>query len=141
MGEIIKIVVVDDQPLMREGISYSLSRDPGLEVVGEGENCDDAVRLANELSPDIILLDISMPGGGVKAAQLIARQCPSVVISMLTVSEKDDDVLGSLRAGAVGYILKGIGGSCLIEIVRALASGKSYVSPELADRLDLDPIE
>jgi two-component system nitrate/nitrite response regulator NarL len=131
----IRIVLVDDHPLFREGVAMTLAGEPDLEIAGQGVSADDAVRLAEDLLPDIVLLDISMPGGGIEAARQIAVSCPVVKIVMLTVSEHDDDVLSALQAGARGYILKGVGGEELVGIVRAVNRGESYVSPDLAARL------
>src|SRR4029079_6388125 len=78
-----------------------------LDVVGEGGTAEDALRIAKEELPDILLLDVSMPGGGIEAAGLIARVCPIVKMIMLTVSENEDDVAQALEAGAKAYILKG----------------------------------
>lgn len=135
MPENIRIVLVDDHPLFREGVATTLAEEADIEIVGQGESADDAVRLVNELLPDIILLDISMLGGGIVAARQITEVYPVVKIVMLTVSEHDDDVLAALQAGARGYILKGIGGDDLIDIVRSVNKGESYVSPDLAARL------
>jgi len=135
MPDNVRIVVVDDHPLFRNGVAVTLATAPEFEVAGQGVNADEAVELAVDLLPDIMLLDISMPGGGIAAAQRIAAACPVVKIVMLTVSERDDDVVSALRAGARGYILKGIGGAELVAIVRAVHRGESYVSPDLAARL------
>lgn len=135
MAEKIKIVLVDDHPLFREGVAATLADEPDFEIVGQGVNADDAVRLVKDLFSDIVLLDISMPGGGLKAAQQISTICPVVKMVMLTVSEHDDDVIAALQAGARGYILKGVGGEDLVNIVRAVNRGESYVSPDLAARL------
>ena len=131
----IRVVVIDDHPLFRDGVVRTLNSDTNIEVVGEGGNLEEAINLAQNLMPDIILLDISMPGGGIEAANVIARTCPVVKIAMLTVSEREDDVMNSLRAGACGYILKGVGGQELVEIVSGLHYGNSYVSPDLAARM------
>ena len=135
MSEKIQIVIVDDHPLFREGVAHTLRAEPGLEVVGQGANMEDAVRLACDLLPDIILLDIDMPGGGLHAAQAIAAACPVTRIVMLTVSEDEEHVLGALRAGARAYILKGISARELISILRAVWAGEGYVSPTLAASL------
>lgn len=135
MPENIRIVLVDDHPLFREGVATTLAEEADIEIVGQGESADDAVRLVNELLPDIILLDISMLGGGIVAARQITEVYPVVKIVMLTVSEHDDDVVAALQAGARGYILKGVGGDDLINIVRSVNEGASYVSPDLAARL------
>jgi DNA-binding NarL/FixJ family response regulator len=135
MSEDIRVVLIDDHPLFREGVAHTLNSDPHISVVGEGENAVDAIHLATDLLPDIILLDISMPGGGVHAARQISTACPVVKIAMLTVSEHDDDVLGSLHNGACGYILKGISGVELVRIVKDIQDGNPYVSPSLFARL------
>lgn len=135
MNSKIRVVIIDDHPMFRDGVSRTLNSNANIEVVAEGENSKDAIRLAQTLMPDIILLDISMPGGGIKAVGVIARTCPVVKIAMLTVSEHEDDVMKSLHAGAIGYILKGIGGQELIEIVGGVHKGDSYVSPGLAARM------
>ncbi len=131
----ISVVLADDHPLFREGVARTLMAEPGLEIVGEATDADEAVKLAADLLPDIIMLDISMPGSGLVAAKRIASICPVVKIIMLTASEHDDDVTSALQAGARGYILKGIGGEELIAIVNAVHQGGSYVPPDLAARL------
>ena len=138
MREKIRIVLVDDHPLFREGVAATLAGEPDLEVVGQGVSAGEAVRLVKDLLPDIVLLDISMPGSGIEAARQIAVSCPVVKIVMLTVSEHDDNVTAALQAGARGYILKGVGGEELVGIVKAVDRGESYVSPDLAARLLID---
>ena len=131
----IRVVIIDDHPMFRDGVARTLSSETNIEVVAEGENSHDAIHLAQTLMPDIILLDICMPGGGMEAASVITNTCPIVKIVMLTVSEREDDVMKSLNAGACGYILKGVGGQELIEIVGGVYHGNSYVSPGLAARM------
>jgi len=131
----IRVVIVDDHPLFRDGTARTLNSCADIEVVAEGGSAEEAIRLAQEHLPDIVLLDISMPGGGIEAAGVISRTCPVVKIAMLTVSEREDDVMQSLESGANGYILKGIGGQELIEIICGLHNGDSYVSPGLAARM------
>jgi len=136
--EPIRVVIVDDHPLFREGVATTLASYPDVEVVGEGCSADEALRLARDLLPDVLLLDISMPGGGVNAARDIAAAYPVIRIVMLTVSEHEEDVLRSLKAGARGYILKGVTARDLVGIVRAVHSGESYVTPALAASLLAD---
>jgi two-component system nitrate/nitrite response regulator NarL len=131
----IRVVLIDDHPMLRDGVSLTLSSASNIDVVAQGENAQDAIHLSQTQLPDIILLDISMPGGGIEAANVITKTCPVVKIVMLTVSEREDDVMKSLHAGACGYILKGVGGNELIEIVGAIHRGDSYVSPGLAARM------
>jgi len=135
MAERIRVAVVDDHSLFRAGVMQSLALDDAIEIVGEGSSASEAVNLARSLSPDIILLDISMPGNGIEAARRIHELPSPPQIAMLTVSEDDDDVLGALDAGAVGYLLKGIRAQDLISAVKSVAAGETFVSPNLAMRL------
>jgi two-component system, NarL family, nitrate/nitrite response regulator NarL len=131
----ISLAVVDDHPLFREGVARSLSENEEFQVVGEGGSKDDAVRLVRDLRPDVLLLDISMPGGGLEAIPFILEQVPSQKIIILTVSESSDDLSAALAGGAKGYALKGVGSKALAEIVRSVASGESYVNPSLSARV------
>jgi two-component system, NarL family, nitrate/nitrite response regulator NarL len=135
MSGAIRIAVIDDHPMFREGAVQTLTCTEGIEVVGEGATAADALKVAEELRPDVMLLDISLPGGGVEAAANITRACPSVRAVMLTASESELDVASALQAGARGYILKGSSGAEVVETVRAIFKGESYVAPSLAARL------
>jgi DNA-binding NarL/FixJ family response regulator len=141
MSEKTQIVVVDDHPLLRQGVAHTLGAEPDFEVVGQGATADDAIRLACELLPEVILLDIDMPGGGLEAARTIAAACPVTKVVMLTVSEREDDVAEAFRAGARGYILKGVSARELVSILRAVAAGEGYVTPTLAAGLLADLTE
>ncbi|MGX5831642.1 response regulator [Mesorhizobium sp. 43Arga] len=131
----IRIAIVDDHPLFREGVTRSLSEIGGFEIVGEGATAQDAERIASTVQPDILLLDISMPGGGLSAVASILADHPAQRIVMLTVSETNADVTTALNAGVQGYILKGVGSRALAEILRNVAAGESYLSPALSARL------
>lgn len=131
-AEIIRIVVIDDHPLLREGVSSTLEAEDGLAVIGQGGSYSDAIKMAFDLVPDVILLDISMPGGGVTAAREIHEALPSIKLIMLTASEDEKDVMSALQAGAHAYILKGIGGRELIKRVREVSAGESFITPGLA---------
>jgi DNA-binding NarL/FixJ family response regulator len=124
----VAIAVIDDHPLLREGVSSTLQSVEGFEVIDQGESYQDALRIAHEAMPDIILLDISMPGGGVEAARDIHEALPSIKLVMLTASEDEKDVMTALQAGANAYILKGIGGKKLIEIIHRVSSGSLATS-------------
>jgi len=130
-----RVVIVDDHPLFRDGVAALLTNDPDFEVVGQGASADDAVRLARDLLPELILLDIDMPGSGLSAAQAIAVQCPVTRIIFLTVSEEDEALVSALKMGARGYILKGVAGRELVRILKAVHSGESYLPPGLAASL------
>src|SRR5919199_6129755 len=132
MSEQIRVVVADDHPLFREGVITSLRSMPDMVVVGQAENADDAVRTVREELPDLALLDVTMPGGGIEAARKIAAACPATRIVMLTVSEDEDDLLAAMKAGASGYVLKGVSAGELAAIVRQVSAGEVYVAPALA---------
>ena len=136
MTEKTRVVIADDHPLYREGVARSLASDPGISVVGQAQDAMQAVELTQSLKPDVLLLDLSMPGGGGLAAlrQVMAMAQPPRV-AILTASEEDDDVMQALRAGALGYILKGVGSRELLGVVKDLAAGQSYVSPALAAKI------
>ncbi|RST86066.1 response regulator transcription factor [Aquibium carbonis] len=131
----ITVIVVDDHPLYRSGVVRTLEDDGGFDVVAEGSDAANAVQLAMLHKPDLIILDISMPGSGLEAAKRIAEVVPRTRIAMLTVSEADDDIVRALDLGAAGYIQKGIGGPELVRVARGIAAGQSYVAPGLAARL------
>jgi DNA-binding NarL/FixJ family response regulator len=131
----ITIVVADDHPLYRAGVVASLRENELFEVCGECASAAEAEALAREMRPDVALIDISMPGGGLNAARAISDLGGPTRIVMLTVSERDDDIMRALEAGACGYVLKGVGGDELADIVENVASGGSYVTPSLAAHL------
>lgn len=131
----IRIAVIDDHPLFREGVTRSLSETGDFEIVAEGSSMDDAIGIAEMHAPDVMLMDISMPGGGLEAIGPILDNRPEQRIVMLTVSEAGDDITRALNSGASGYVLKGVGSKALADILRSVAAGESYVSPTLSARL------
>jgi len=133
MAEAIRILVADDHPLFREGVVHSLAAEPGLTVVGQAASGEDALRLARDLLPDVVLLDIGMPGwGGIIAAEKITTACPAAKIVMLTVMEDEDKLLASFKVGARAYVLKGVSAHELANVVRSVSQGEVYVTPSLA---------
>lgn len=133
MVEQIRIVIADDHPLFRDGVSHTLGAEPDMAVVGQAASGEEALLMARQLLPDVLLLDIQMPGqGGLAAAAGIAAACPAVRIVILTVSEHEDDLLAAFKAGARGYVLKGASAMELARVIRTVASGDVYVSPTLA---------
>ena len=132
----IRVVLADDHPIYREGVARTLADAGGIEVVGQAADGEAAAVMVAELRPDLVLLDISMPkGGGLLALSRIVQGDNPPKIAMLTASEGDDDLIQALRLGALGYVLKGVGAGELVDLVRGLAQGQSYVSPGLAGRL------
>ena len=131
----IRIAIVDDHSIFREGMLSILKTEPDIEIIGEGASAEDAVRLAREFLPDIIFLDISMPGGGLNAAQSIVENYPVVKIIILTGSEGESHVMTALKTGARAYVLKGVAARELVNILHAVQSGEIYVTPTLAASL------
>jgi DNA-binding NarL/FixJ family response regulator len=133
MTDPIRVLLADDHPLFREGVAHTLASDPGFQVVAEAESGEAAVTLATALKPELALLDINMPGiGGIAAAERIAAAVPRVRIMMLTVNDNDGSLLAALKAGAHGYVLKGVSSAELRAIARRIAAGEAYVTPALA---------
>jgi DNA-binding NarL/FixJ family response regulator len=150
VSEPVRILVADDHPLFREGVVHSLASEPDLAIVGQAASGEEALRLARDLLPDVVLLDIGMPGwGGLVTAEKITTACPASRIVMLTVVEDEDKLLTAFKAGARGYVLKGVSARELANVVRAAAHGEVYVSPSLAagilialtHRRPADPLE
>ncbi len=132
MSEAIRVAVADDHPMFRAGVLASLREVEDLEIVGEAGDASGALALARAELPDVIILDIAMPGGGLSAAREIAAACPATRIVMLTVSEDEDDLLAAVKAGASGYVLKGAGAGELVRVIRSVHAGEVYVAPALA---------
>lgn len=136
MTEPLRVVVADDHPLFREGVVHSLSLEADIEVVGEAADGEEAVRLAKDLLPDLVVMDLTMPkGGGIEATHRIAASAPTTAVLILTVSEDRDDLLKALKAGARGYVLKGVPAEGLLHAVRAVTNGEVYVTPTLASSI------
>ena len=130
MSAPIRVLIVDDHALFRGGVKSLLMREPGFEVVGEAVDGLDGVKRAKALRPDVILLDLHMPGiAGREAVKLLAEEVPSARVLMLTVSEDADDLVDTLRAGASGYLLKNIETDALLDAIRRTADGDAAVSP------------
>lgn len=130
----VSLVIVDDHPLFREGVTVALSH-LGFEVVEQGSTRDDAIRLTQQYRPDIILLDISMPGGGLEAIGPILAHNPHQKIVLLTVSESSEDATKAIQAGAKGYVLKGVGARTLAEVLKTIAQGELYVAPSMSAKM------
>ena len=135
MSEKISIIVVDDHPLFREGVVTTLMESGHFSVVAQAGNSEDAIMLAEKHLPDLMLIDVSMPGGGIETAHQISIKMPVVKLVMLTVSEQEQDVQAALQAQARGYVLKGVASNELISILQDIHHGDSYISPHLAANL------
>ncbi|MGD2039522.1 MAG: response regulator transcription factor [Anaerolineae bacterium] len=132
----IRILIVDDHGVVRQGLRMYLALDPELEVVGEAVNGEEAVRLAHKLAPDVILMDLLMPVmDGIAATATIRRELPDVEVIALTSVLEDSAVYGAMRAGAIGYLLKDTGAGDLCRAIKAAAAGQVQLSPAVAARL------
>ncbi|KQV30236.1 two-component system response regulator [Rhizobium sp. Root1203] len=131
----ITIGVVDDHPLFREGVTRSLAEVSDFMVVGEGTSSDEALLIASNSQPDIMLLDVSMPGDGLSAISAVLSKSPNTRILMLTASEEVDTLVDALQRGAMGYVLKGVGSRGLAQAIRTVFSGSRYVSPAMSAKI------
>jgi len=132
MSDPIRVLLADDHPVVRGGLRTFLSTVDGIEVVGEATDGQEAIDLANELQPDVILMDLAMPNvDGIEAI----RQISGPKIIALTSFATDDKVFPAIRAGAVGYLLKESGPDDLVDAIRKVADGRSILAPQIAERL------
>jgi two-component system, NarL family, response regulator LiaR len=129
----IRILIIDDHSVVRQGLRMFLGLDPELEVVGEGANGEDALRLARQLRPDVVLMDLIMPGmDGVKATEILRRELPETEVLVLTSVLEDALVVDAVRAGAIGYLLKDTQADELRRAIKAAAAGQVQLSPQAA---------
>jgi DNA-binding NarL/FixJ family response regulator len=136
MEDSVRVLIAEDHPLFREGMRGRLERVAEVAVVGEAASGEEAVELAEKLEPDVILMDIKMPGlNGIEATRQILRSSPTVGVLMLTMFEDDDSVFAAMRAGARGYLLKDSGGEGVVHAIRALASGEAVFGAGVAERI------
>jgi DNA-binding NarL/FixJ family response regulator len=132
----IRVLIVDDQMMVREGFSVLLGAMPDIEVVGEAVNGRDAVDRVRELSPDVVLMDIRMPGiGGIEATRHITAAHPDMRVLVLTTFDLDEYVYDALRAGASGFLLKDASSEQLAEAVRVVAAGEALLAPVITRKL------
>ena len=136
MSEPIRILVADDHLIIRQGLRLILETEPGFELVGEAVDGLEAVRLAGELHPDLILMDLRMPGmDGLAAIERLRQGQPQIVVVILTTYNEDELLLKGLRLGAKGYLLKDTGRETLFHAIRAAARGEMLLSPDVIGRL------
>src|SRR5512135_3731368 len=131
----IRILLAEDQTLMRQGLKTLLELEPGLRVIGQAEDGRSAVDLALELRPDVVLMDVQMPRmNGVEATAAICRAWPEARVIILTTFDRDDYVFQGVRAGAMGYLLKDLPAQKLFETIRKVHTGEPFIQPEIASR-------
>jgi two-component system nitrate/nitrite response regulator NarL len=136
MNKKIRVLLVDDHALFRSGVKTLLQRHDEFEVVDEAADGLEGIKRARSLKPDVVLLDLNMPGvGGLEAVKVINEEIPEARVLMLTVSENAEDLMEALRAGACGYLLKNVEMDALLDAVRRAARGDSVVSPQMTAKL------
>lgn len=136
MSEITTVVIIDDHPIVRAGMRAILSAGADVNVVGEGENGADALRLVNELCPDVLALDVQLPDlNGLEVTRRLRAQGKKTAILILTIHTDHETVFGLLEAGAVGYVLKDEAPETLVSAVRAAGRGESWFSPAVASQV------
>ena len=132
----IRVLITDDHGVVRQGLRMFLSRDPDLEVVGEASNGQEALQLARQLRPDVVLMDLLMPVmDGIEATEAIRAELPDVEVIALTSVLEDASVTGAVRAGAIGYLLKDTDAEELRRAIKAAAGGQVHLAPQAAARL------
>lgn len=132
----IRVLLVDDHQLMRVGLHTMIGRDPGIQIVGEAADGATGVELARRLRPDVVLMDIQLPGlNGVEATRRIVRELPDVKVIMLTMYREENQALEALRVGAMGYLHKDADPVELRDAIRAVAAGQAVLTPHLAARV------
>lgn len=132
----IRVLIADDHSVVRQGLRMFLSADPELEIIGEARDGSEAVRLAIQLAPDVVLMDLLMPGmNGIQATGAIRRSAPNTEVVALTSVLEDTSIVEAIRAGAIGYLLKDTEAHELVRAIKAAAGGQVQLSPEVAARL------
>ncbi len=132
----IRVLIADDHSVVRQGLRMFLSLDPEIEITGEATTGEEALRLAREHRPDVVLMDLLMPGmGGVAATREMRAEMPDIEVIALTSVLEDEAVTGAIRAGAIGYVLKNTEADELRQAIKSAAAGQVHLSPEAAARL------
>lgn len=133
----VRVLIVDDHPVFRFGLRALLTTEPDFELVGEAQTGDEAIARAAELQPDVILMDLNLPGSvnGIEATRRIVRASPHLSVLVVTMFEDDSSVFAAVRAGARGYLLKGGDTAETLRAIRAVANGEAIFSPAIAQRL------
>jgi DNA-binding NarL/FixJ family response regulator len=134
--EPIRLLVVDDHPLVREGVASLMARIEDIDIIGEASTGEEAVRLVDDLQPDVVLMDMHMPGmGGIEATRTVSRRHPDIGIIVLSMLDDNDSVFAAVRAGARGYILKDAERGSLLRAIRSVAHGEALLGDVIAARV------
>jgi DNA-binding NarL/FixJ family response regulator len=132
----VRVVIVDDHPMFRDGLRLALSGVEGIELIGEAATVAEAVAMSRDRAPDVVLMDVQLPdGNGIDATAAVLHDRPGTQILMLTMTDDDDSVIAALRAGAVGYILKGADQAAVVAAIHAVAQGEAVFGSGIAQRI------
>ena len=132
IGNKISILIADDHPLVREALKNLVNNQQDMSIVGEASNGEEAVKLAKNLMPDVIIMDIGMPVmNGLEATRIIKKECPGIAILVLTVYTDDEHIIGILEAGAAGYLTKTVFGKGVMQAVQSIAAGEAVLTPSV----------
>ena len=135
-NDVVRVLIADDHPLFRSGIRALLVADPATDIAGEATTGEEAIELATALQPDVVLMDIQMPGiNGIEATRRIMQTSPQIRILIITMFEDDRSVFSAMRAGARGYVLKGSTPDAILRAIQAVGTGEAIFSPEIATRM------
>jgi len=135
-GNVIRILLVDDHALVREGTRRLLETENDVQVVAEASSGEEAIEVARSLQPDIAVMDIAMPGmGGIEATRAIKKYCPETAVLILSAYDDEPYLLALLDAGAAGFLIKNVHGQELIQAIRAVARGESLLQPSIAEKM------
>jgi len=133
---VLKILLADDHPIVREGLKTLILTQPDMEVIGEASDGQEACQQASLLQPDLVIMDISMPGlSGTQATERLCRECPDTKVLVLTIHEDKGYIRQLLAAGAAGYVLKRAAGEELIHAIRVVSAGRTYLDPDMAGKV------
>src|SRR5689334_25355837 len=134
--DILTVLIVDDHQFFRDGVRALLDAHATMECVGEAATGEEAIRLSSEIQPDVVLMDVHLPGmGGVEATRHLTKQSPQIRVLMVTMFEDDHLVFAAMRAGARGYLLKGARHEDMVRAIQAVGNGDAIFSPAIATRL------
>lgn len=132
MSGTLRVVIADDHAIVRDGLRALLASVPDIEVVGEAATGDELLELADQVQPDVAVVDVQMPGGGIAATRALGSRCPGTGVLILTMHDEGTAMLGALRAGARGYVVKGAGREEVIQAVRAVGRGEAVLGSGVA---------
>lgn len=136
MSEPVRVLIAEDHPMFRDGLRVVLSAEPTVELIGEAADGNEAIALAADLQPDVVVMDLNLPGvNGIEATREVVTTSPHIAVLVLTMFDDEDSVFSAMRAGAQGYLLKGSGHDEVVQAIRTVAGGAIILGPSVARRM------